>query len=72
MTIEETITYLHKFFPEFGKKVMYDIDNKGNDFCEIVYPNPTFPTMPIAVSISDNGCQISVGQIENELTSECA
>lgn len=65
MNIEEKIEYLRKCYPAFGKKVMYDVDNKGNDFCEIVYPNEKQPTMPITVNISEDGCLISVGQISN-------
>lgn len=65
MNIEEKTEFLRKRHPAFGKKVMHDIDNKGNEFCEIIYPNTYQPNMPIAVSISDEGCLISVGQISN-------
>lgn len=65
MNIEEKIDYLRKIYPQFGKKVMYDVDNKGNEFCEIIYPNEKNPPMPIAVAVSDEGCLISVGQISN-------
>ena len=63
MNIEEKIEYLRRALPAFDKKVMYDVDNRGNDFCEIIYPNKDQPMMPIAVSVSDEGCLISVGQI---------
>ena len=65
MNIEEKIEFLRRRHPAFGRKVMRDVDNKGNDFCEIIYPNEKNPAMPIAVSISDAGCLISVGQISH-------
>ena len=65
MKIEEKIEYLRKKFPEFGKKVLYDVDNKGNEFCEIIYPNKNNEMMPITVAVSDEGCIISVGKFSN-------
>ena len=65
MNIDEKIVYLRKRHPEFGRRVMHDVDNKGNEFCEIIYPNESNPMMPIAVSVSDEGCLISVGKISN-------
>ena len=65
MKIEEKIEYLRKKYPTFGKKVLYDVDNKGNEFCEIVYPNPNNDMMPITVAVSDEGCLVSVGKFSN-------
>lgn len=65
MNIEEKIEFLRKRHPAFGRRVMYDVDNRGNEFCELIYPNDKQPAMPIAVSVSDAGCLISVGQISN-------
>ena len=65
MNIEEKVEFLRKRHPAFGRRVLYDVDNKGNEFCEIIYPNEKNPMMPIAVSISEDGCLISVGQISN-------
>lgn len=65
MNIEEKIEFLRKRHPAFGRRVLYDVDNKGNEFCEMIYPNEKNPAMPIAVSISEDGCLISVGQISN-------
>lgn len=65
MNIEEKIEFLRKKHPAFGRKVMHDVDPKGNEFCEIIYPNENDPMMPIAVSVSDEGCLISVGKIPN-------
>lgn len=63
MNIEEKIECLRRALPGFDKKVRYDVDNRGGEFCEIIYPNAKQPSMPIAVSVSDAGCLISVGQI---------
>ena len=65
MNIEEKIEFLRKKHPAFGKKVLYDTDNKGNDFCEIIYPNEKNDMMPITVAVSDEGCLISVGKFSN-------
>ena len=65
MKIEEKIEYLRKKHPAFGKKVLYDTDNRGNDFCEIIYPNENNDMMPITVAVSDAGCLISVGKFSN-------
>ncbi len=65
MNIEEKVEFLRKQHPSFGRKVMHDVDQKGNEFCEIIYPNEKNPMMPIAVSVSDEGCLISVGKYPN-------
>ena len=65
MNIEEMIALLRRHFPAFGQKVIHDVDHRGNEFCEIIYPNEKNPSMPITVSINDDGCLISVGQISN-------
>ena len=63
MNIEEKIEFLRKKHPKFERRVMWDVDNRGNEFAEIIYPNENNNMMPIAVSVSDEGCLISVGQI---------
>ena len=65
MNIEEKIEFLRKKHPKFSRRVMHDVDDKGNEFCEIIYPNDNNPMMPIAVSVSDEGCLISVGKYPN-------
>ena len=65
MNIEEKIAYLRKKHPKFDRRVMWDEDNKGNEFAEIIYPNESNSMMPIAVSVSDEGCLISVGKVAN-------
>ena len=65
MNIEEKIDFLRKRHPAFGRKVMHDVNAQGEEFCEIIYPNENDPMMPIAVSVSEAGCLISVGKIPN-------
>lgn len=65
MTIEDTINYLRRAYPNISKRVIYDVDKKGNDFCELVLPNDNNENMPITVTVNSNGCIISVGRILN-------
>ena len=65
MNLEEKISYIQKLFPSFDKKVIYDVDKSGNEFCEIIMPNRALENMPIAVNISERGCILSVGQFQN-------
>ncbi|MBQ4090780.1 MAG: hypothetical protein IJC64_00530 [Clostridia bacterium] len=65
MKIEEKIAYIQRKFPAFDRQVIYDTDNRGNDFCEMIMPNQKQPNVPLTVSVSERGCSISVGQIEN-------
>lgn len=65
MTIEEKIAYLRRAYPAFGLKEIWDVDNRGNDFCEMIYPNEKQPNLPIALTVSDDGCLVSVGQLDN-------
>jgi hypothetical protein len=65
MTLDEKILYLQKAHAPFGKRVIRDVDSHGNDFCELIYPNEKNPRFPITLSVSDDGCIISVGQIPN-------
>ena len=65
MTIEDTISCLRRAYPEISKKVTYDVDKKGNDFCELVLPNEKNPTMPVTITVNLNGCFVSAGRIHN-------
>lgn len=65
MKIEEKIDYLRRRHPSFAKRVLNDVDGKGNEFSEIIYPNKDQEMMPITVAVSDEGCLISVGKIAN-------
>lgn len=65
MTIEDTINQLRRAYPEISKKVIYDVDKKGNDFCELVLPNEKNENMPITITVNANGCLISAGRMLN-------
>jgi hypothetical protein len=36
MNIEEKLDYLRRRHPAFGRRVLYDADARGNEFCEII------------------------------------
>ena len=65
MTIGESVAYLRRKYSAFGQKEIWDTDRRGNDFCEMVYPNEKQPNFPITVTLNEDGCLISVGQIPN-------
>ena len=65
MNIQEKIAFLRRRYPAFGQREIWDVDNKGDEFCEMIYPNEKNPTMPITVSVSEDGCRISVGQFSH-------
>ena len=70
MKIEEQIAYIQRKFPAFDRQVIYDTDNRGNDFCEMIMPNEKQPRLPLTVSVSERGCSISVGQLESVTDSD--
>ena len=63
MTIEDSIAYLRRSFPKISKKVTYDVDKKGRDFCELVLPNENNENMPITITVNADGCRISAGRM---------
>lgn len=63
MTIEDSIAYLRRQFPAISKKVTYDVDKKGRDFCELVLPNENNENMPVTVTVNADGCRISAGRM---------
>jgi hypothetical protein len=65
MNIQEKIAFLRRRYPAFGQREIWDVDNRGEEFCEMIYPNEKNPTMPITVSVNENGCRISVGQFSH-------
>ena len=75
MTIEDSIAYLRRQFPAISKKVTYDVDKKGRDFCELVLPNEHNENMPVTVTVNADGCRISAGRMmhisgEREMSTE--
>ena len=65
MTIQDFVSLLQKNYPKFGSKVIYDQTAKGEDFCELVYPNENMPAYPLTVTVFDDGALISFGNLEN-------
>ena len=65
MNIDGRTEYLKKIYPLLELRIMYDTDERGNNFNELVYPNKSQPNMPLTITVSDEGCLISVGQIAN-------
>ena len=63
MTIEDSIAYLRRSFPKISKKVTYDVDKKGRDFCELVLPNENNENMPVTITVNADGCRISAGRM---------
>lgn len=63
MKIEEQIAYIQRKFPAFDRQVIYDTDNRGNDFCEMIMPNEKQPSVPLTVIVTERGCSVSVGQL---------
>ena len=77
MTIEDTISALRRAYPDISKKVTYDVDKKGRDFCELILPNENNENMPITITVNSNGCLISAGRMlnisgNNEMTAQSA
>ena len=65
MTIEETIGFFRRKFSKIPQRVAYDADERGEDFCEIFFPNEINKNLPISVLINDGGCFLSVGRLQN-------
>ena len=65
MNIEEKIEFLRKKHPKFERRIMWDVDNHGNEFAEIIYPNGSDPLLPVTVAVSNEGCLISVGKVSH-------
>lgn len=65
MTIEDSIAYLRRAYPDISKKVTYDVDKKGRDFCEIILPNEKNEMMPVTITVNADGCLISAGRMMN-------
>lgn len=65
MTIEETISFFKRKFSKIPQRVAYDIDERGEDFCEIFFPNEINKNLPISILVNDLGCLLSVGRLQN-------
>lgn len=65
MNIEDTVAMLRRRFPEFGKREIFDVDLKGDPFCEIVLPNEKNSRLPLTVTVTEKGCRLSVGHMND-------
>ncbi len=65
MTIEDSVALLRRKFPAFSARAAYDVDSRGEDFCEIVMPSEKNSALPITVTVKADGCLLSVGRIHN-------
>lgn len=65
MKIAEQISYLQLKNPAFDRQVIHDVDNRGNEFCEMIMPNAKKPNAPLTVTVTERGCSVSVGQFED-------
>lgn len=65
MTVAQNVEYLLSHNKKFDSNVLYDKDKHGSDFCEMIIPNASQPSFPITVTVSEEGCALSVGQFEN-------
>lgn len=75
MTIEDTLGYIRKIYPDMSKKITYDVDKHGDDFCEVTIPNERFPSLVLTVTVSVKGCRLSCGRMlditgEREISAE--
>ena len=65
MTIEENVRYITARFPDFAKRTIRDENARGEEFFDMVLENSGNPSMPLTVSVNDDGCFVSVGPIAN-------
>ncbi len=65
MTVEQSVEYLLLHSRRFDRNILYDKDKFGRDFCEMIIPNSHQPSFPITITVTEEGCSVSVGQFEN-------
>ena len=70
MTIDESILYLRRKFPEISPRVAYDVDSKGESFCELFMPCKANENLPISITVTSDGCLFSVGRMHNVMGKE--
>ena len=71
MTIDDSVQLLSKRFSQFPQSVNHDVDNKGNDFCEVCLQNGKNPMFPVTITVKEAGCLISVGRVQNVTGTAC-
>ncbi len=65
MKPEEFASALQRKFSAFGNKTIYDKTPKGEDFCELVYPNKNQLAYPLTVTVFEDGALLSFGSLED-------
>ena len=65
MTAEQTSEYLLSHSRRFERDVIHDVDRHGDSFCELIIKNDSNPSYPITVTVTDDGCSLSVGNFSN-------
>lgn len=65
MKPEDFALELQKRFAGFGKRIIYDVTARGEDFCEMVYSNTALPSFPLTVTVYSDGTLLSFGNAEN-------
>ena len=65
MTLEEKVRYITSKHPDFAKRTIRDEDAHGNVFYDMILENEKNPSMPLTLSVSEDGCILSVGIIGN-------
>lgn len=70
MTVEQSVEYLLLHQRRFERNGIWDTDRRGRNFCELIIKNPDQPSFPITVTVTENGCCVSVGQFEDVADSD--
>ena len=65
MTVEQTVEYLQSCNRLFDRGVIYDTDRHGRSFCEMKIKNSSEENLPLTLTVTEDGCSISVGQFSN-------
>ena len=70
MTVEQSVEYLLLRERRFERDPIWDTDRRGRQFCELLIKNSNLPSFPITVTVTENGCCVSVGQFEDVADSD--
>ena len=70
MTVDQSVEYLLLRERRFERIPIWDTDRRGRQFCELLIKNENLPSFPITVTVTENGCCVSVGQFEDVADSD--
>lgn len=65
MTVEQTAEYIQSQCRYFEKGIIYDKDRHGRAFCELIIKNSAEENLPLTLTVTEDGCSLSVGQLSN-------